>query len=68
MRPSPNASPQRPILDAYDFRLALTELTKHGYDLEVSVQDTRRLHVTSKRTDTRWVIELLGHNDWPKAT
>lgn len=57
---------QREIHDIYDLRMALLDLlNNHGCDLEMSVVNAKRLHVTCNRTHSRFLIESLGHNDWP---
>jgi hypothetical protein len=56
---------KREIYDVLDLRLALLELNKQGFDLEVSADNAKRLHVTCKRTQNRFLIEGLGHNEWP---
>ncbi len=53
------------IYDALDLKLALLDLNKHGFDLDVSAVDAKRLLVTCKKTRNRFVIECLGHNEWP---
>jgi hypothetical protein len=55
----------REIYDVLDLRLALLYLREHGFDLEISAKDVTRLQVTCKRTKNRFVIEGVGHNDWP---
>ncbi len=53
------------IYDALDLRLALLDLNKLGFDLEITTKDAKRLQVTCKKTQNRFVVEEVGHNDWP---
>ena len=55
----------REIYDVYDLKLALLDLNRHGFDLEVLEENAKRLHVTCKRTHNRFVIQEVGHNEWP---
>ena len=50
------------IYDALDLRLALLDLNKHGFDLNVSVVDSHRLLVTCNKTRSRFSIECLPNN------
>jgi len=55
------------LYDVDDFRLAVWELNKLGYDLE-SVHahgNVHRLNLTCKKTKNRFILECIGHNDWP---
>lgn len=51
------------IYDASDLNLALLDLNKHGFDLQVSTVDANRLLLTCKKTHNRFSIECLGHNE-----
>lgn len=55
------------IYDVLDFRLALLQLNMQGFDLQASASADKanRIHVTCKKTQNRFVIECLGHNEWP---
>jgi hypothetical protein len=55
----------RGLYDVLDLKLALMELNKRGFDLEFSFVDARTEHMICKRTGNRFVIECLGHNEWP---
>lgn len=60
---------QREIWDISNLKMALLDLlNKQGCDLEVSEVNAKRLHVTCNRTHNRFVIECLGHKDWPEET
>jgi hypothetical protein len=65
MKRNPTVEQRREIYDVLDLRLALVELKRHGYDLEIIAENAKRLHVTCMRTHNRFVIEEVGHNDWP---
>jgi hypothetical protein len=52
------------IYNELDLRLALLDLNKHGFDLNVDVA-AKRLLVTCKKTHNRFVIECIGNNEWP---
>jgi hypothetical protein len=56
---------QGAIYDALGLRLALLGLNKIGFDIEVSAKNSKLLHVTCKKTHNRFVVEEVGHNDWP---
>ena len=45
------------IYDALDLRLALLDLNRRGFDLNVSVVDAGRLLVTCNKTRSRFSIE-----------
>jgi hypothetical protein len=54
------------IYDIYDFQLALLDLKKAGFDLHVSSVGARRLQVTCKKTQNRFIVDCVGNNDWPE--
>jgi hypothetical protein len=56
---------KRELWDVLDLKLVLMDLNKQGLDLEIRTEDAHRLHVTCKRTQIRFVIQEIGHNDWP---
>lgn len=56
---------QREIYDVLALRLALLDLNKHGFDLDVTAESAKRLHITCKRTQNRFVVNEVGHNEWP---
>jgi len=45
------------IYDVLDLRLALLDFNKRGFDLNVSVDDAKRLLVTCNKTRSRFSIE-----------
>ncbi|MDQ2835140.1 MAG: hypothetical protein M3Y50_15635 [Acidobacteriota bacterium] len=53
------------LYDAPDMQLALLSLKQQGYDVHVSSTDARRLQVTCNKTKNRFLVECIGHNDWP---
>jgi hypothetical protein len=65
MKRNPTVQRQREIYDVYDLKLALLDLNRHRFDLEVSAEDAKRLHVICKRIHNRFVVEDVGHKDWP---
>lgn len=50
------------IYDVLDLRLALLDLNKRGFDLNVSVVDANRLLVTCNKTRIRFSIECSPGN------
>ena len=56
------------IYDATDLHLTLLELNQQGYDLCVDTDKSNRerLLVACKKTQNRFVIERIGHNEWPQ--
>ena len=57
----------REINDVLDLKLALLDLNKHGFDIQVSTVDSHRILVTCKRTRNRFAIECIGDNDKPTS-
>jgi hypothetical protein len=55
------------IYDALDMQLVMLTLNKHGYDIHVSSVDARRLQVTCKKTNNRFLVECIGNNEWPET-
>jgi hypothetical protein len=41
------------------------DLNKRGFDLHVSSVDAKHLQMTCKKTQNRFTVECVGHNDWP---
>jgi len=54
------------LYDAGDFRLALLELNRLGYDIKIEQSHTsiHRLNLTCGKTRNRFVVECIGHKDW----
>jgi hypothetical protein len=53
------------IYDAPDLQIVLLGLKRQGYDIHVSSVDATRLRLTCNKTKNRFVVECVGHNDWP---
>lgn len=53
---------QGEIYDVLDLRLALLELNRLGFDLDVADDSAKRLLITCKKTQNRFVVEGVGHN------
>jgi hypothetical protein len=53
------------IYDIYDLQLTLLDLKTLGFDVYVSVTDPHRLRLTCNKTNNRFLVECLGHNEWP---
>lgn len=57
------------LYDVDDFRLAVWELNQLGYDLD-SIHahlNVHRLHFTCNKTQNRFILECIGHNEWPES-
>lgn len=57
------------LYDVDDFRLALHELNKLGYELTSTHThgNVHRLNVTCNKTKNRFVMECIGHKEWPET-
>ena len=55
------------IYDAPDMQIALLNLKKQGYDVHVSSVDATRLQLICNKTKNRFIIQCIGHNDWPAS-
>lgn len=55
------------LYDVDDFRLAIWELNRLGYHLYSvhSHENAHRLHLICEKTKNRFILECIGHNDWP---
>ncbi len=65
MKGKPTVPQRREIYDVYDLKLALVALNGQGFELEVSAKDAKRLHVTCKRAQNRFVVQEVGQDEWP---
>ncbi len=54
------------VYDILDLKLVLMGLSTQGYDFEVESQDAHRLHLTCKKTNTRFVVDCISNSDWPQ--
>lgn len=57
------------LYDVDDFRLAIWELNRLGYDLDSShvISNAHCLHLTCRKTNNRFVLECIGNNNWPSV-
>jgi len=58
---------ERAIHDVRDLRLAILNLNVSGFAFETKLclSDAHKLYLSDTKTGHRFIIEDIGHNDWP---
>lgn len=56
------------IYDATDLKMALEDLSKLGFDIQVEtvLKNVHKLRVLCRKGNQRFMVTDIGSNDWPE--